>query len=419
MTVVAIGLNHRTAPAGLLETMSLSADQVPKALGEVMASEVVTEAVVLSTCNRTEVYVHAERFHEGFRDVRRSLGLLTGVDPERFDPYLYTSYHQEAVRHLFEVTAGLDSVILGEHEILGQVGRAWEAARTENASGPVLNLLFQRAVEGGKKVRTDTDIGRSTASLSHAAVTLLGEHRPDVDGAAVLLVGTGEVGAGVATALTRKHDVELIVANRTHRRAEEVAAELGARAVPFVEVTSHLGDVDVLVTATGAPGHIFTADDLATATRGGRRSLFVLDLAQPRDLTPDATTVDGIEVHDLSAVQALANRGIEARREHVANARAVLEAEIERYQAAASARQVAPLIGDLHGWANGVRQGELERYASRLAGMSAEDREAVEALSRSLVAKLLHQPTVTLKDAAGTARGERLADAVRELFDRT
>ena len=223
----------------------------------------------------------------------------------------------------------------------------------------------------------------------------------------------------MATALARKYEIDLTVANRTPERAAEVAAELGAGTIPFDTVAAHLPGFDVLITATGAPHPIFTAGDLVAATAEGARPVLALDLAQPRDLPPEATTVGGLQVCDLAAVQAFANRGIEARRSHVESARAVVEAEIERYQAAASARQVAPLIGDLHGWANGVRAAELERYASRLAAMSDDDREAVEALSKTLVAKLLHQPTVTLKDAAGTARGERLADAVRELFDRS
>ena len=419
MTVVAIGLNHRTAPVSMLEQVNLSADQVPKALAEIWRSEVVSEAVVLSTCNRTEFYLHAERFHDGFRDVRGALGVLSGLDPEIFDPYLYAHYHQDAVRHLFEVAAGLDSVVLGEHEILGQVGRAWETARIEETTGATLNLLFQKAIESGKKVRSETEIGRATASLSHAAVSLLAEHRPDLASSSVMLVGAGEVGAGVATALTRKFPVELTVANRTATRAAEVASDLGGSTVDFDSLAGRLGHVDVLITATGASEPIITLDELATATDGGKRTLFVLDLAIPRDLPPEAVEVDGVVLLDLTDVQRFANRGLEKRRQHLGAARAVIDSEIERYQAASSARQVAPLIGELHGWADDIRAGELNRYASRLASMGEADRATVEAVSRSIVAKILHQPTVTLKDAAGTAKGQRLAEAARELFNQS
>jgi glutamyl-tRNA reductase len=414
MTVVAIGLNHRSAPASILERLAVTADALPKALGEIAGSDVVSEAVVISTCNRTEVYVHAERFHDGFRDVREALALLSGTDPETFDEALYVHYHDEAARHLFRVAAGLDSVVLGEHEILGQVAKAWELARVEGASGPVLNLLFQRAVEAGKKVRTNTDIGRSTASLSHAAVSLI-EQRHPIDGSSVLLIGAGELGAAVATALCRKHRVELSVANRTEQRASTVAAELEAAVVPFGGLASALGRHDIVISATGAPEPVLTTQAIAGAV--DPHGLLVLDLALPRDVPAEAGELPGVDLVELPELQAFANRGLEDRKRHVTAADEVVTAELERYQAASSARRVAPLIGGLHAWADSIRASELERYANRLAAMDAADREAIEALSRSIVAKMLHSPTVTVKDAAGTARGDRLAEAVRELFD--
>lgn len=418
MTVVAIGLNHRSAPMELLEQVNFPADDVPKALTEISSSGVVSEAVVVSTCNRTEVYVHAERFHDGFRDVREALGLLSGLGLDELDPHLYAHYHGDAARHLFDVAAGLDSVVLGEHEILGQIARAWEQARLEGTSGPLLNLLFQRAIESGKKVRTDTEIGRSTASLSHAAVSFLGQHRGALDGASVLLVGAGDLGADVANALCRKFEIDLRAANRTAAKAEELVARLGGRTVPLVDLGRSLDDVDVLIAATGAPGPVVDIDALERATAGDRR-LLVLDLGLPRDVPPEAADLDGVELLDLAQLQAFANKGLEARQKHVGAAREIVVAELDRYAAASSARQVAPLIGGLHAWADGIRSAEIERYATRLAGMDDTDREAMEALTRSLVAKLLHQPTISLKDAAGTAKGERLAEAVRELFDQS
>ncbi len=415
MTVVAIGLNHHTAPSATLEQLNFAADTLPKALTEVSRSDVVTETVVMSTCNRTEVYVHAERFHDGFRDVREALAILSGAAPESFDPYLYVHYHDDAARHLFEVAAGLDSVVLGEHEILGQVARAWELARTEGTSGPVLNLLFQRAVESGKKVRTDTDIGRSTASLSHAAVSLIDERRDDLDGASVLLVGAGDLGASVATALCRKYEIELIITNRTAERASNLAAELDGATIPFDDLERGLAGADLIISATGAQEPVVSVEAISAAVAG--RQLFALDLALPRDVPAEAATINGFELVDLNEVQAFANRGIERRRGHVDAAKAVVETELDRYRAASSARQVAPLIGSLHSWADSIRSGELDRYAGRIAAMNDEDRAAIEALSKSIVAKMLHQPTITVKDAAGTAKGDRLAEAVRELFD--
>jgi glutamyl-tRNA reductase len=416
MTLIAIGLNHRTAPLEVMEQVSFPADALPLVLKEVVSSEVVNEAVVLCTCNRTEFYVHAERFHDGFRDIREVLARLSGVDPEVFDPYLYVHYHDDAARHLFEVAAGLDSVVLGEHEILGQVSRAWEQARTEAVAGPLLNLVFQRAVESGKKVRTDTEIGRSTASLAQAAVALLREHRPDLAAANVLLVGAGELGADVARALCRKYPVNLVVTNRTSARARDLVDQLGGRVVPFDQLRSALAEVDVVITATGSATPVLGVEILQQATVAGRR-LLVADLALPRDVTVEAGSLPTVDLIDLAQLQDFANRGLEARRAHVGAARAVVEAELERYQAASSARQAAPMIASLHGWADGLRAAELDRYAAKLAAMTEADRATVEALSRSLVAKILHQPTVSLRQAAGTAKGDRLAEAVRELFN--
>jgi glutamyl-tRNA reductase len=416
MTVVAIGLHHRTAPLELLQQLTFPAEAVPAVLAELRASEVVTEAVVLSTCNRIELYVHAERFHDGFRDVRAVLGRLSGVAPDAFDPYLYLKYQNEAVRHLFEVAAGLDSVVLGEHEILGQVGRAWQLAQKEGASGPLLNLLFQRAVESGKKVRTDTEIGRSTASLGHAAVKLLRARREGLDGSSVLVVGAGELGTDVAAALCRKHPVKAIVTNRTAARADELAARLGGRSVPFAELADQLADVDVVICATGAAEPVIGLDDLRAAATG-RHGLLVLDLALPRDVPAEAADLPGVDLIDLAELQAFANEGLEARRAHIDAARAVIDGELDRYRSASSARQAAPMIAGLHGWADGIRSAELDRYASRLAALNEGDRATVEALSRSIVAKILHQPTVVLREAAGTAKGDRLSEAVRELFN--
>lgn len=417
MTVIAVGVNHRTTPPEMLGQLTFPADELALVLKEALASEVLNEAVVLSTCNRTEFYADAERFHDGFRDLRDVLARLTGVDPDAFDPFLYAHYHNEAARHLFEVTAGLDSLVLGEHEILGQVSRAWELARTGAATGPVLNLLFQRAVESGKKVRTETDIGRSTASLGHAAVSLLAERRPELGTATALVVGTGELGADVAGALARKYPVGLIVTNRTPERAEELVARIGGRTVPFTELEAALAQADVVITATGAAEPVIGVDALAAATAGGRRHLVVLDLAQPRDVPAEAAELAGVELIELAELQHFANQGLEARQAQVGAVRTVIDRELNRYQAATTARQAAPVIAGLHGWADGIRSAELDRYAAKLAVMTDADRATVEAISRSIVAKILHHPTVALREAAGTAKGDRLVEALRELFE--
>jgi len=416
MTLIAFGVNHKTAPQAVLDRVTFSADMAAKLRSGVLASDMISEAVVLCTCNRTEVYAKAERFHEGFRDVRDALSLAAEVEPDFLNPYLYVQYDSQAVDHLFKVAAGLESVVVGEHEIIGQVSRAWEDARDADATGPSLNLLFQRAITCGKRVRTETEIGRSTASLSHAAVTLIGEAGVTIEGSRVLLIGAGELGASTATALSRKYSVELIVANRTFATAVELADRLGAQPIALGEAAEFARSADIVISATGSPDVVLTSDDLNASSSPSGRTV-VVDLAQPRDIAPEVSELDHVQVFPLSEVQQQANRGMEARRQHIGHAEDVITRELAKYREAGSARAVAPLLADLHGWAESIRGAELERYAARLSRMADSDRATVEALSKSIIAKILHTPTVRLRQEAGGAKGDRLAEAARELFE--
>lgn len=417
MTVIAIGLNHRSAPLGVLEQMTLPADQVPKALAEITSSPVVNEAVLLSTCNRTEVYVHAERFHDAYRDVREALAVMVGLDSGSFVDHLYVHFDSDAIDHLFSVSAGLDSAVLGEHEILGQIRGAWERARIEGASGALLNPVFEHAVTAGKRVRTETAIGRRTASISHAAVSLVTERLGELAGKRVLLVGAGEVGAGVAGALAKTGDAVVTVTNRTAARALEVAEPIGADVVSFDSLTEAVADADVIVSATGAAGVVLDADTIRAATDGSDRRLLILDLAVPRDVDAAVIAFDRVDLLVLSDLQAFANRGLEERQKEVAAARGVMEDQLAQFQRSASAVEVDPLLGSLHRWADTVRADEIERFDKHLGDLTPEQAEAVDALTKAVVKKLLHPPSARLKDAGGSRRGDRLVESVRELFD--
>lgn len=416
MTVIAIGLNHRSAPLEVLEQVTFSAEAIPKVLSEITSSEFVNEAVVLSTCNRTEVFVHAERFHDAYRDVRNSLAVLAGVDSDTFVEHLYVHFHEDAITHLFCVAAGLDSAVLGEHEILGQCKIAWEAAKAEGTSGNLLNPLFAHAISCGKRVRTDTAIGRRTVSISAAAVDLISDRRPSIDGAKVLLIGAGELGAGVANALDKSANLDIHVANRTRSRAQELADELGATVVDFESVDAELGTVDIVISATGAPSQVLSRDQVE-ADRPDGKPLLLLDLAVPRDIDPAVTDLDFVDLLVLSDLQDFANKGLEERQQQAAVARTLVDEEIQRYRDALSASEVSPLLGSLHLWAEAIRREELERYRTRLGELDESQQEALEAVSKAMMAKLLHPPSRRLRDAAGSHRGDRLAEAARDLFD--
>jgi glutamyl-tRNA reductase len=417
VSVVVIGLNHRTAPLELLERMAIGEAQLPKALHDLTSLENLSEAVVLSTCNRTEVYAIAERFHGAFGDIRNFLGDLSFLPPEAYADHLYVHYDEPAVSHLFGVTSGLDSVVLGESEIQGQVKTAWEAAQAEGAAGSALNLLFRHALQAGKRARTETAISRNIASVSTAAVAMATERLGALHDKTVLVVGAGEMGEGMTAALADAGVAEVRVANRTQSKAMGLAERVGGRAVSLLDLPLHLAEVDLVLTSTGARTPMITADDLylVMAARS-TRPLLIVDIAMPRDVEQSAGALPGVTLLDMDDLRAFAEQGIAERRREVARVEAILDDELQNYLMETSAREVAPLVVALRGRAEAIRTSELGRFRSRFTTLDRAELEAVEAFTKSLVAKLLHQPTVVLKDAAGSPRGDRLVAALRELF---
>ena len=405
-------------PLDLLERMTVPASRLPKALADLTSREHINEAVVLSTCNRIEVYVLAEKFHGAYQDIRNFFAEVSHVAPEEFSDHLTSLYDGDAARHLFSVASGLDSAVLGEHEILGQVRKSWETASTEGAVGPVLNTLFRHSLEVGKRVRTETAISRNITSVSQAAVAMATERLGGLGGRQVLIVGAGEMGEGLARALHGGGVAGIRVANRTWDRAVEVAGRLGGEPVRLDDLPHHLAEVDVLLTSTGASAAILEHGDLASVVgeRHGRE-LLVVDIAVPRDVDPTAGEIEGVTLLDMDDLREFADVGIRERQREVTAVHAILDVELDRYVDESTARSVAPLVASLRARGDLVRSGELQRLVARLGDLDDRQRDAVEALAAGIVGKLLPEPTVRLKDAAGTARGERLAEALRDLFD--
>ncbi len=419
MSIVVVGANHRTAPLELLERMSVRGDALPKLLHHLEQGEHTSEAVVLATCNRTEVYLVAERFHGAFGEVRDFFSDLTYLPPDRFADSLYVHYDDQAVSHLFEVAAGLDSAVPGEHEILGQVRSAWDVARAEGTSRRGLNLLFRHALEVGKRARTETAIGTHTTSVSQAAVQIAVERLGSLEGRRAVVLGAGAMGRGMADFLVAESVGELILANRSTDRAAELAAKLDtdAAVVGISEVGSYLRTADVVLAATGAPEVLLDAGTVAEAVKGRDTPLLVVDVAVPRDVDPAVADLDGVELLDMAAVARITEGAMAERRREASAVRRIVDDEVIRFISVSSAREVAPLIAGLHQRSEEIRTTELERFTARLAELDPAQREAVEGLTRGIVAKMLHEPTVRLKDAAGSSRGDRLAVSLAELFD--
>ena len=398
--------------------MTVAPADLPKALHDLASAEHLSEAVLLSTCNRIEVYAYAERFHGGYADIRELLARHSGLPPETVADELYSHHDTDAVQHLFSVAAGLDSVVVGEHEILGQVRDAWQAARDEGTVGAVLEPLFRRAVVAGKKVRATTGISHGITSLSHAAVALAQERLGTLAGRRVLVLGAGDVATGTLKSLADAGAVDIAVANRTRERAEAAAASCGGRAVALDEVEPALVAADVVITTTGATDIVLEHSDIdGVMTRRGGAELLIVDVAVPRDVDPAVRGLPGVTLLDMDDLGDFVRQGRAGREQEIDSVRAIVDDEVEHYLIEASAREVAPLIAALRARAHQVTTAELDRHASRLIGLSAAQRAAVESLLRGVVNKLLHEPTVRLKDAAGHARGDRLAEALRDLFD--
>lgn len=410
-------MNHRTAPLELLERMTIGDGQLPKALYQLTSSENLSEAVVLSTCNRIEVYAEAERFHGAYADIRNSLADISHLPPERFSDHLYSYFDAAATSHLFSVISGIDSAVLGENEIQGQVRRAWEAAQAEDAAGATLNLLFRHAVEAGKRTRTETSLNRRISSMSQAAVALAMDRLGSLAGRRVLVIGAGEMGEGMTAALVEAGVSDVRVANRTPQRAQRLAAQVGGTPVGLFDLPDQLHEVDVVLTSTGADALVIEDGDLGPVmAERPDRPLLLVDIAVPRDVSPTAGDIDGITLLDMDDLRAFAGAGVAERRREVAEVQAILAAEIERYRSATTAREVAPSIVALRHKVEAVRAAEVDRFRRKNGHLGPAATAAAEALTRSLVAKLLHEPTVVLKESSGSARGDRLLAALDDLF---
>lgn len=417
MSIVAIGLNHQCAPLPLLEQVSVRGDELEKVLDGLAACDNLGEAVVVSTCHRTEVYAVAERFHGAHGDIQSFFADRSDADPSELADRLYVHYDDDAVRHLFRLASGVESAVLGETEILGQVKQAWEAARVQGAAGSVLNLLFRHAIESGKRARTDTAISRNITSVSQAAVAMATDHLGTLAGCDALVVGAGDMASGMLESLAGAEPSSIVVANRTHERALELAARADGRAIRLDELPAHLRSVDVLLTGTGASSMILDHADLAGAIRErDGRPLVIVDVAVPRDVDPALGSLPGVTLLDMEDLSVFAQKGRDGRTREIAAVDDIVDEELLRFSDLRSAREVAPLITALHAEAEMIRRSEMERSARHLGELDAEQQQAVDDLTRRIVAKLLYRPTVAVKADAGSPKGDRLADSLRDLF---
>ncbi|SDE34698.1 glutamyl-tRNA reductase [Blastococcus fimeti] len=424
MSLLAVGISHRTAPVALLEQFAMSDDDRVKALHELVDGDHVAEALVLATCNRIEVFAEVERFHGGVTDVSRVLARQAGASVEELSPYVTVHYEDQAVTHLFTVAAGLDSMVVGETQVLGQLRAAYALAREEGTVGRALHPIAQRALRVGKRVHSETGIDRAGASLVSVALDRAEARIGDLAGRRALVVGAGSMGALAATTLARR-GADVVIGSRTHASAQRLATTLGGRAIELADADAELVHADVLVSCTGASGIVVSTDSVAAATqqRAGR-PLAVIDLALPRDVDPGVAALPGVHVVDLALLQ---GERVAAREsgdgsigpvaaDDISTAHAMIEAEAALLRAEQQAAAVAPTVSALRTQAAEVVDAELLRLSTRLPDLDPRSRQEIARTVRRVVDKLLHEPTVRVKELAAVPGGTDYAGALRALF---
>ncbi len=415
--LLALGVNHKTASLPLRERLALPDGRASRVLAELVEEPSVHEAVAISTCNRTELYLMTADPVEAENVALGTLSRQAGLRLTELLGAIYSLRGDDAVEHLFSVTAGLDSMIVGEAEVQGQVKRAYELALVEGVTGPVSNRLFRDALATGKRVRSETGVSRANVSVSSVAVRLAADFLGTLDDRRVLVVGAGENAELTARALSERGVEALFVANRRYERALALAQRFGGRAISFDDMPTELEAADIVVSSTGAPHQIIGRAELefVAASRMGR-PLVLLDLAVPRDIDPDVRDCPGIALYDMDDLQHAVARNLSERKGEAEEARALVREEVERFRGWMSALDVVPTISALRRRGEEIVEQVLRENESAWESLSDADRDRLALMARAVVNRLLHEPTLRLKGSVGEGASYRYVNALHELF---
>src|SRR5919197_3658830 len=417
MPLFVAGLSHKNAPVALREQLAVEEDKLRELLRDIQDDGVVPELVVLSTCNRVEVYGVAEAPGEARALAFRHLCRYRGLDLGAVEPILYTHLVADAVRHAFRVAASLDSMMIGEPQILGQVKNAFALAQACETVGPQLHTLFSQAFNVAKRVRTETEIARHAVSVSFAAVELAKKIFAGLSGRAVLLIGAGKMSELAAKHLVEQGAFPIYVVNRTWSRAQELARALAGTAVPFEELPTALAAVDIVITSTGAPEPIVTREMVAGAVRGrGTRPLFFIDIAVPRDVEAGVERLGDVYRYDIDDLKSVVDANIRERLREAQRAEAIVEREAAKFRARLSDVEIIPTIVSLRERLEDIRAAEVRKTLARLPDASPETRAAIEALSAGIVNKILHAPITKLRESSRAGAHRSWLAVVNELF---
>ncbi len=420
MNLVVIGLNHKSAPVAIREKLSFPPDTIGEPLKRLAAIDGINEAVILSTCNRVEVTGVGPDADKCVWEIKRFLSEFHSIPLDELDEHLYLYSGEGAVRHLFRVACGLDSMVMGEPQILGQVKDAYSHAVHFDTAGAVINKLYHKAFSVAKRIRTETKIGAAAVSISFAAVELARKIFGELEGKNVMLVGAGEMAELAARHLMNAGIHEIIVSNRTFERADRLAKDFHGRAVAFDNFTEHLKDADIVIASTASPKFIIRPDDLASPMKSRRnRPMFFIDISVPRNIDPLVNNIDNAYVYDIDDLQGVVAANLKERAKEAKEAESIIGDEIGAFYRWVKSLDVVPTIVALKESLDEIRQSELERALSQMSGVSEKERKVLESMTGAIIKKILHKPVTHLKRAANRVEGDFYVEAARKLFDLT
>jgi len=417
MKLIVTGLSHHTAPVEVRERLAFEENTLPQALGRLREAPGMIEGMILSTCNRVEVAVTADGESDTAKAVESFLAEARSVEPAWVSPYLYRYSDRDAIRHLFRVASSLDSLIVGEPQILGQLKTAYALAKEHGAVNGFLDLVVTRAFNVAKRVRTETEIGTSAVSISYAAVELAREIFGSLAGKTVLLVGAGKMAEAAARHLRHSGVDDIVVTNRTRARADLLAEDFEGRVVEYEQFAGILPEVDIIITSSGAPYYILTKEVMRDViNRRRHRPMFLIDIAVPRNIEPTVNELDGVFLYDIDDLDRVVRGNVATRKNVAEQAEEIIDQEVQRMVLRLKTREVAPTIVDLQVQLEQVRAAEVERMRGKLGPLTPQQEEAIEAITRGIVNKIAHTPITELRRRADDPEGLALMHTIRKLF---
>jgi glutamyl-tRNA reductase len=418
MNIIVVGLSHKTAPVEIREKVSFPSERAAEALKALTSQEGITEGVILSTCNRVEIIAISAHIQDGIETVKDFIAQFNGLSREALDNHLYSHTSEEAIKHIFRVASSLDSMIVGEPQILGQMKDAYQQALDHNVTGLILNRLFRKGFSVAKRVRTETNIASSAVSISYAAVELAKKIFGDLGDKRVMLIGAGEMCELAAKHFVNGGIMEILVTNRTHERAVKLAEEIGGRSVLFDNLSLDLDEVDIILSSTGSPVHIINASQVKEALKKRRnRPMFFIDIAVPRDIDPAINDLDNAYLYDIDDLQGVVEVNIKERGKEAAAAEEIIGVEIGQFHKWLRTLDVTPTIVALRNKLEEIKTAEIERLLNGQKDLSEKHKKAVVSAANAMINKILHLPTSNLKKMADTVEGDLYIDSTRKLFD--